>query len=206
MSLSDLAYAGLETAINQHIASDPGAKAKLAKLHGKIIAIEILGMGQTIYLAPGPDLTQLLASYEGEADCILKATPFTLAHLRQPLSEGKTALPEDMQVSGDTELAAEFCTILRQIKVDWEAYLTPYTGSLIAGELGKAIDFAAYWRDHMISTLNQEVREFLQEDASMLPERHEIASFGNGVLQVEQRVEQLAARIEKLQKQKGSDN
>jgi ubiquinone biosynthesis accessory factor UbiJ len=204
MSISDLAYAGLEQAINQHIASDPGARGQMAQLHGRIIAIEILGPGQTIFLVPGPELTQLLASYEGEPDCTLHASPLTLAQLRRPMAEGEVAVPADMRVSGDAELAQEFCAILRRIQVDWEAYLTPYTGSLIAGELGKAIDFAAYWRDHIIDTLNREVRDFVQQDSGMLPERHEIAAFGNGVLQVEQRVEQLAARIEKLQEQRGT--
>ena len=59
MSISDLAYAGLEQALNHHISMDQNAKAQMAQLHGRVIALEVLGTGQTIYLVPGPELTQL---------------------------------------------------------------------------------------------------------------------------------------------------
>ena len=198
MSISDLAYAGLEQALNHHISMDQNAKAQMAQLHGRVIALEVLGTGQTIYLVPGPELTQLLSSYEGEPDCLLQGSPITITQLRRPVPEGEDPVPDGMQVSGDSELAQQFCRILRQVEINWEAYLSPYTGSLIAGELGKAIDFAGYWRDHIIDTLNQDLREYMQEDTAVLPTRYEIETFGSSVEQLGERLEQLQKRVDQL--------
>lgn len=198
MSMSELAHASLEQALNHHISMDRNAKAQMAQLHGRVIALELLGTGQTIYLVPGPELTQLLSRYEGEPDCLLQGSPLTIAQLRRPIPEGEDPIPADMQVSGDQKLAQQFCRILRQVKTNWEAFLSPYTGSLIAGEAGKAIGFAGYWRDHIIDTLKLDLREFMQEESAVLPTQHEINSFGNSVQQLGEGLEQLEKRVEQL--------
>ncbi len=203
MSLSDLAHASLEQAINQHLSMDRSAQAQMAQLHGQVIALEALGTGHTVYLIPGPELTQLLSSYEGEPDCLLQASPLTITQLRTPVPEGDDPVPETMQVTGDKELAQQFCRILRGVEINWEAYLSQYTGSLIAGELGKVIDFAGYWRDHVVDTLNQNLREYMQEETAVLPTRHEITTFSSSVAQLEQRLERLQEKIAQLQANKG---
>jgi len=204
MSLSDLAHAGLEQAINQHLSMDRSAQAQMAQLHGRVIALEALGTGQIVYLVPGPELTQLLSSYEGEPDCLLQGSPLTITQLRTPVPEGGDPVPESMQVTGDRELAQRFCRILRGVEINWEAYLSQYTGSLIAGELGKVINFAGYWRDHVVDTLNRDLREYMQDETAVLPTRHEITTFSTSVAQLEQRLERLQERVARLQATKGA--
>jgi ubiquinone biosynthesis accessory factor UbiJ len=204
MTIADLAYAGLEQAINHHISMDPDARAQMAQLHGKVIALEILGTSQAIYLIPGPEMVQLLSRYEGTPDCLLLGSPMTIAQLRRPVPEGSGPIPEEMQVSGDRELAQEFCTILRQIEINWEQHLAQYTGSMVAGEVAKAINFADYWRGHVVDTLNQDLQEYLQQDQAILPTRHEIEEFGSKVARLTERLEKLQQRINSL-KPKGSD-
>ncbi len=204
MSISDLAYAGLEQAINQHIDMDPQARRQMAQLHGRVIALEVLGLGHTIYLVPGQEMVQLYASYEGEPDCLLQGSPMTIARLRSPIAEGAGAIPQGMQVEGDAELAELFCRILRQVEIDWEAHLAQYTGSLIAGEVGRALNFAGYWRDHIIDTLKQETQGLLQHEASVLPTGHDIAGFAAEVGQLAERLERLQQRVDAIQKQRDS--
>ncbi len=197
MGIADLAYASLEQALNHHISMAPEAKRQMAQLHGKVIALQIAGTNQTIYLIPGPEMVQLLSSYEATPDCLLQGSPMTIAQLRRPIPDGSSPIPDDMQVSGDLELAQRFCTILRQIELNWEQYLSPYTGSLIAGEIGKIMNFADYWCDHIIDTIRQDAREYLQQEASILPARHEVEEFGSNV-------DRLAARLEQLQQRIGN--
>lgn len=201
MGIADLAYAGLEQAINHHISMDPNAQAQMSQLHGKVIAMEVLGTGHAIYLIPGPKMVQLLGNYEATPDCLLQGSPMTIAQLRRPVPGGCGPIPDDMQVSGDLQLAQEFCRILRQIEIDWEQYLMQYTGSLIAGEVAKVIDFADYWRGHVIDTIKQEAREYLQQEASMLPARHEIEEFSANVQRLTEHLEGLQQRIDDLKAQ-----
>lgn len=198
MGIADLAYAGLEQAINHHISMDPNAQAQMSQLHGKVIAMEVLGTGHTIYLNPGPKMVQLLGQHEATPDCLLQGSPMTIAQLRRPVPEGCSPIPDDMQVSGDRELAHRFCHILRQIEINWEQYLAQYTGTLIAGEIGKVMDYAGYWRDHIIDTINQDAREYLQQESSMLPARHEIEEFSSNLQRLTEQLEGLHQRINDL--------
>lgn len=202
MSISDLTYAGLEQAINQHIAMDAAAQAKMAQLHGRVICLEVLGTGHNIYLIPGVEMVQLFGSHEGDPECLLQGSPMTIAQLRSPISEHGEAIPEDMQVSGDRELAEQFCRIMRQVEINWEAHLAKYTGSLIAGELGKIISFASYWCDHIEDTLKEDIQGLLQQDTSILPSSHEIAGFGTDVGQLAEQLERLQKKVNAIQKNK----
>jgi ubiquinone biosynthesis protein UbiJ len=204
MSIPELAYASLEQALNQHLSMDPDARAEIAQLHGKVIGLEIMGTGQTIYLTPGPEMIQLFGSYEGEPDCLLQGSPMTIVQLRSEIPEGATAIPEEMQIQGDLELAEQFCRSLRRVKIDWEQYISQYTGSLIAGEVGKVIGFAGYWRDHIADTLKQDMQELLQHEASFLPGRDEVAKFGSEVTHLSERLEQLKQRVSNIQNNKSS--
>jgi len=177
---------------------DQNARMKMAKLHGRVIAQEIMGTGQTIYLVPGPEMIQLLSSYEGEPDCLLQGSPITITQLRSPVPAGGAAIPEGIQVSGDVELAEQFCRILRQVEINLEAYLTPYTGSLIATEVGKMMDFAGYWFNHIVDTLNRDIQEHLQQEAAVLPTRHEIGRFSTSAEQLADRLEQLQSRVDTI--------
>jgi ubiquinone biosynthesis protein UbiJ len=100
------------------------------------------------------------------------------------------------------ELAEHFCRSLRQINIDWEGYLSQYTGSLIAGEISKAIGFAGYWGDHITATLTKDVQELLQHETSFLPGRDDIASFGSQVEQLQKRLEKLQLQINTIQNNK----
>lgn len=149
-------------------------------------------------------MVQLLSSYEGIPDCTLQGSPMTIAQLRRPIPEGSISIPDDMQVSGDQELAQQFCGILRQIQVNWEQHLSQYTGSLIAGEIAKVINFADYWSDHILDTLNQDLREYLQQESSVLPARHEIEEFGANVENLAVRLEKIKQRISALKPKRTS--
>jgi ubiquinone biosynthesis protein UbiJ len=198
MSVTELAYAGLEEAINQRLALNPAAKERMGQLHGRVIALELQGFNTTLFFIPAPDRLQLLARHEGEPDCTLGGTPGTLLQMLQEPKEGATLIPEEITLSGDRELAQRFITILRTAEVDWERHLSRYTGELIAQEVGRLVRGGMAWGEHIADTLGAELRMMLQERSGPLPGRDEIASFLADVDRVRERVEQLEQRINNL--------
>jgi ubiquinone biosynthesis protein UbiJ len=198
MSISALAYASLEEAVNRYLALDPAAKAKIAKLHGKVIAFELLGLGQTLFFIPGPGRLQILSRLEDEPDCRLRGTPLALFRLGDPQGASERIFSGDVEISGDTELAHHFGRILGGLEIDWEKRLAPITGELAAEEIGHVVKGARQWGRHIHNTLGSEFREILQQDLRLLPEDGEVEGFLSAVDRLRDDVERLEARLDRL--------
>ena len=193
MSLPELTYACLEDALNRYLALDPVTRERLAQLHGRVFALELRGTNTTLFLIPGPGGTQLLTACEETPDCTLRGTPLTLARL---FRDGNVS--GEVEIVGDDELARRLLAILREMEIDWERSLSPYTGEIIAEELVKVGCAAADWGRHIRTTLNRELREILQGELRLLPTRPEIDQFARRVADLETQSEMLAQRIRSL--------
>ena len=60
MTLTAVVISGLETVLNRYLTLDPTATERLAELQGRVICVEVLGLGLRFYLAPGPSGFKLL--------------------------------------------------------------------------------------------------------------------------------------------------
>ncbi|MCB1867561.1 MAG: SCP2 sterol-binding domain-containing protein [Gammaproteobacteria bacterium] len=200
MSLSALAYAVLEAALNSYLDLDTGARKQMEKLYGKVIAFEILGLGRTVYLIPGPGKMQVLEIFEGAPDCCISGTPSALARMSNRDSNSDQLFSGEVEISGDSELAHQLSRILGSMNIDWEEQLSRFTGDLIAHRIGNLFRTAQEWGTNSVATLYLDVQEYLQEELHLLPGRLEIEHFVGGVDTLRDDVERLQVRISLLQK------
>ena len=200
MSISALATAGLEEAFNRYLALDQDAAEQLAKLHGQVIAFDVVGLGLTLYLIPGPGGLQILSEYEGTADCRLRGTPMALARMGDRQASSDQLFSGTVEISGNTELAHQFGKIIGGMEVDWEEQLSRYTGDIVAHEVGKLFRSTGHWGRRTRETLGLDVQEYLHEELRLLPVRPEIEAFMTDVDTVRDDVERLQARIDRLKK------
>lgn len=200
MSLPELAVAALEEAMNRYLQLDPAAPEQLAALHGRVLAFEIVGLGQTIFLIPGPQRIQIMARFEGEPDCRLRGTPLALARLGDERGSSEQLFSGGVEISGDTELAHRFGKILGAMDIDWEEQLARLTGDLVAHELGNLVRGGMRWGRESRRTLGLDLKEYLQEELRMVPSRPDVEGFLHEVDEVRDGVERLEARIERLRR------
>ncbi|WP_428606410.1 ubiquinone biosynthesis accessory factor UbiJ [Sedimenticola sp.] len=200
MSLSGITAAGLEQALNRYLQLDPSATAQMARLHGKVIAFELAGLGQTLYLIPGPAGVQLLSRYEDEPDCVLQGTPLALARMGNQETSSDQLFSGEVRISGDTELAHRFGKILGGMSIDWEAQLAQYTGTLVAEDVAGVVKQVSGWGRRALDTLELDLQELLQKELRILPERSEVEQFLADVDQLRDDIERLEARIILLQR------
>lgn len=193
MSLPELTYACLEDTFNRYLALDPVARERVAQLHGRVFALELRGTDTTLFLIPGPGGTQLLTAWDETPDCTLCGTPLALTKL---FRDGSVS--EEVELTGDDELARRLLTILQEMEIDWERSLTPYTGEIIAQELVKVGRAAVDWGRHIHTTLDRELREILQGELGLLPTRPEIDQFTRQVTDLETKSMALEQRIRGL--------
>ncbi|MCF6354628.1 MAG: SCP2 sterol-binding domain-containing protein [Candidatus Polarisedimenticolaceae bacterium] len=199
MSISQLTCAGLEEALNQYITMDPKAAARLAKLHGRAIALEIAGAEIKLFLIPGPGRLQLLRHYEGEPECTLRGSPLALTALGMAQEkEVDKLLSNQITITGDVELGRHFGQILGALKIDWEEQLAVHLGDFVAHDIVSGVRFITDQGRRTAGTIGQSLAHYIQTEAKLLPERQEIQDFITRIDTLRNDFEHLQARIDRL--------
>ena len=205
MTVTAAALATLEQLLNWAIRHDPEAFAELEGAHGRIICIELVGLGQRLYLIPDPGGIQLLGDYEDEADCTISGTPWSLALMGQDDKGGADQLFEGaVQISGDSELGKQFGRFVSKLDIDWEEELSKLTGDVIAHEMGNLARGLTQWGRECLNTSGHNIQEYLQEEIRLLPTRYEIERFLADVDRLRDDLERLDARICRLRNRAGT--
>lgn len=190
--------AAIEGAINGYLALDPEGARGFAPLYGRIIGIEVKGLGARLTLVPGPDRLQVFGAYDAVADCLIRGAP--LALLRLVTAEHKDAEISKgaVEIEGDSSLAHELAKALAGLDVDWEEQLARLVGDPIAHPTGRLVRGLTRWGRRTSDTLTADLKEYLEEEARLLPTRYELAAFLAEVDTLRDDVERLEARVERL--------
>ena len=198
MTINAAAFAALEQLLNQAIRLDPEAPGRLEAMHGRVIRLELTGLGLAIHLIPEPAGIQLLSGFEGEPDCTLRGTPLDLARMRSSRESAEQLFSGAVEIAGDSGLAHQFGELLSSLDIDWEEQLSHVTGDVIAHEAGRLSRGLFSWGRKLRSTAGMNLQEYLQEELRLLPNRYEIEPFLDGVDRLRDDVERASARIERL--------
>jgi len=105
----------------------------------------------------------------------------------------------DLSIRGDTELAHQFGKVLGAMEIDWQARLTPYTGSLLADDLVAIAGTLHGWGLEVAQGVSEDVTHFLQQDQALVPDKETTGQFLEAVDQLRDDVERLEARIKLLE-------
>lgn len=200
MSLTEATLLGIERGLNSVLALDSRIAAELARFHGRVIGIEILGIGVRFLLVPdAAGRVQVLSSIEGEADCLMRGTPFDLARSAFTRHREDALFAGRVEIQGDTDLAHSFSDVLARLDIDWEEQLSRLTGDVVAHEAGKAVHAAGRWMHRTGRIAEQDLREYLQEEARLVPSRFEVVEWQDEVDRLRDDVDRLAARVARLE-------
>ena len=197
MSVPALVLAGLEITLNRYLALDPETLSRLAGMTGKLIAVELRGVGITLYMAPHSGGIQLLREFDGSADAVISGTPMALA--RVGIGEERSLLfAGEVEIRGDVTLGQRFESVLRELDIDWEEQLSHLVGDAAAHQVGNLVRDALQWGAKSVDTFGRDLTEYLQEESRQLPQRDEVNKFLAAVDVLRNDVERLEARVKRL--------
>ena len=197
MSVPALVLAGLEITLNRYLALDPETLSRLAGMTGKLIAVELRGVGITLYMAPHSGGIQLLREFDGSADAVISGTPMALA--RVGIGEERSLLfAGEVEIRGDVTLGQRFESVLRELDIDWEEQLSHLVGDAAAHQVGNLVRDALQWGTRSVDTFGRDLTEYLQEESRQLPQRDEVNKFLAAVDVLRNDVERLEARVKRL--------
>ena len=192
--------AALAAAINGWLGLDPAARSRLSVIDGRIIALHLQVLEQTVMLRVNGDRINVVHAPDLQPDTVLHGTPLGMLQLGLGSDTAGTLFSGEVEITGDVETGQAFKAILDEMDIDWEEQLSRVTGDVLAHQLGNLARRAGDWLHHGRTTLQQDVGEYLQEESRVLPSRIEIENFIADVSSTAMAVERLEARLQRLQR------
>jgi ubiquinone biosynthesis protein UbiJ len=196
--LSTALLAGVELGLNRVLALDSTALPRLARLSGRVIALDCTAPALQLFILPSGEGLQLAGQWAGEADCRLRAPAASL--LRLATGKDKTAVLHSPQVEldGDSAVLLELAGILQDLELDWEYELSRWLGPVGSQLLGSHIRSRANWTGKTLDSLRLNLADYLNEESrSLVGQREANARFAE-LDRLKLDLDRLDARIERI--------
>lgn len=199
------ALASAEKIINTALRYDPATRIGLARLSGKILAVNITApIAVTLFVMPLDEEIQLMANWDGDVDTRLSGS--LMALLQLSTTEVHNLKYSGVTVAGDLGLLADLQALLKNLDIDWEDMLSQFTGDIIGHQTAELIRTKFGWVKDRARSAQRLTKEFLTEELRALPSKPELSDFYRQVDEVRLAVDRAAARVEQLVKKNQKRN
>ena len=190
----------LERALNATLAMDPTSVQLLAKLDGRVIAMNIESIDGSFYLLPHRERVTIEINHDQNPDIVIKGG--LLAYVRSATASVRGSANPDqlLEISGDAHSVAVLRDFLRSLQLDFEEQLSSLIGDMPARQAGNQIRSFAEWAEQVGQSIAVNTGEYLTEEKQLLVARPRIDRFLIAVDQLRNDTERLASRLGTLEK------
>jgi ubiquinone biosynthesis protein UbiJ len=190
----------LERALNATLAMDPASVQLLAKLDGRVIAMNIESIDGSFYLLPHRERVTIEIDHDQNPDIVIKGG--LLAYVRSATASVRGSANPDqlLEISGDAHSVAVLRDFLRSLQPDFEEQLSSLVGDMPARQAGNQIRSFAEWAEQVGQSIAVNTGEYLTEEKQLLVARPRIDRFLIAVDQLQNDTERLASRLGTLEK------
>ena len=190
----------LERALNATLAMDPASVQLLAKLEGRVIAMNIESIDGSFYLLPHRQGVSIEIDYDQNPDIIIEGGLLAYARSATASVRGLANPDRLLEISGDADLVAVMRDFLRSLQPDLEEQLSSLIGDIPARQAGNQIRSFAEWAEQVGQSIAVNTGEYLTEEKQLLVVRPRIDRFLIAVDQLRNDTERLARRLDTLEK------
>lgn len=196
--MRNVVWAPLEIAVNRVLALDPAAPARLAQLEGKTLAVELRGLALTAYFLFARERINVLGEFAGEPDARIVGTPLSLARIALADAGPQALFGQEVELRGNVDVARRAKAVLDSLDIDWEEQLASVTGDGVAHQVGNVVREVLGWGNALLSTLSQDVSEYLREESNVLPDESEVRAYMAAVDNLRSDADRLSLRVQRL--------
>ena len=133
-----LAFA-LEAAVNRVLQLDMESPARVKKLEGRLLQLNLEGLGITLFFTFRHGVVRVRLEAEGTPDTVISGTPVALFSMAEP-EEADWDLPDSkVQINGDASLARDLERIFSKLEPDWEGPLAGMFGDVAGQQLAQGL-------------------------------------------------------------------
>jgi len=193
-----------EAAINHALKFDPGSQVSLAAMAGKLVQLRLAGTAAVSIRILSDSVTLSLSTEEQDLDgpypdVALIGTAEDFLSLMRADNKASAMLSGGLLVDGDTELAIQLGKLVDQLDIDWEAMITPFTGGLVAHQLGQGLRGLFGWGKRTSETFKTATRDYLYDEAQVLVHPAELDASAERVDDIKLAADRLDARLAQLE-------
>ena len=186
-----------EKMVNKVLSLDEETVASLATLAGDVIEIDVLNTEFRMFILPSGKGITLETELEGKADVAIKGTPSALLGM---ISAEKIGAG-DVEINGNVGLAHKFQSILRNVEIDLEEYLSQFVGDIASHKIGNFLRRVSWFAKESGKTIGMDISEYLRYEKEALLDKSEVDEFNQAVDKLRDDVERLQKRLERLEKE-----
>jgi ubiquinone biosynthesis protein UbiJ len=194
-------FAAIEKSLNCYLTLDPESVARMQKLIGKTVSIEM----QThlplpiLFLHFDEKNIQVLTETPEKIDIKINGTPLSL--LRMSFTKDKKKFfSDDVSIEGNLELGQHVIDLFDQLEIDWEEHVSHWIGDVPAHQVGRAVRSLKDVSQRLRQSLLRNINEYVHEEVDLFPPLEAAQDFFAEVDVIRMDVDRLEARLLKLKR------
>jgi len=153
----------LETAINQVVHLDRESPARIRKLEGRLLQVDLEGLRITLFFTFKYGNVRVRLEADGTPDTVISGTPVALFSMAEP-EDGDWGLPDSkVQINGDASLARDLERIFSKLDPDWEGPLVGILGDTAGYQTAQGIRHGVETAKSTVRTASQMLADYLKE-------------------------------------------
>ena len=194
--LPGILAAMLESAINRLLDLDRDTPARLERLEGRMLRLDIEGVGITLFFAFNGMQVEVGTGSGYEPDTVISGSPVALFAMAVPDEIGNWGTPESrVSISGDANLARDLERLFSRLDPDWEGRLSRIFGDVWGHQVAAGLRAGAEQAKDSAENAREMISEYVQQNQGPVIRREEVEEFSAAVEDTRESVERLEARI-----------
>ncbi|WP_024549052.1 ubiquinone biosynthesis protein UbiJ [Siccibacter turicensis] len=199
MPFTPLITAGIEGVLNTFLYQPRALKSPRQRLQGKVLRVVVQEFSSPLVLVFSEHQVDVLAQWEGEADCSVITRLSVLPKLRDKQQLTALIRSGELEVQGDIQVVQNFSSLLDLAEFSGEELLAPYIGDVAAQGLGNVVTGGVKALTRRAKRNERYVAEALTEEWRLAPGPLEVAWFSEETSALARAVDTLTSRLEKLE-------
>ena len=189
---------GILSKINSQITTRTSAKKISQELEGKILSIQIKNTSHFFNVIMISNELNLHTNKEN-FDVQISGSLISFTNLLRDNSSD--ALRDgSIGINGDVAVAQKFQKLFEMIKPDIEEELSHVVGDVMANNIVKFSKKTGDWMLNTRDILQDNIKEYLQEEIKLMPSKYEFNFFSKEVSKIRDDIERLEKKINEFQR------
>lgn len=198
--LPGILAAMLESSVNRLLDLDDDTPARLERLEGRMLRLNIEGIGITLFFAFNGRQVEVGTGSEHEPDTEIDGSPFALFSMAVPDGAGSWGAPESrVTITGDATLARDLERLFSRLDPDWEGRLSRIFGDVWGHQVAAGLRAGAEQAKAGAGNASEMISEYMQQNQSPVVHRDDLEEFSEAVEDTRDAVDQLEARIRDME-------